>query len=52
MSTKSLEMQIKELLDKELERILGEVKKDLEKQIGEINGQIERLRQYLKSPQS
>ncbi|MFB6490402.1 MAG: hypothetical protein TU35_003990 [Thermoproteus sp. AZ2] len=52
MSTKSLEMQIKELLDKELERILGEVKKDLEKQISEINSQIERLRQYLKSPQS
>lgn len=52
MSTKSLEIQIKELLDKELEKILSEVKKDLEKQISEINSQIEKLKQYLKSPQS
>lgn len=48
MSTKGLELQIKELIDKELEKILDEANKDLEESIREIDYQIEKLRQYLK----
>ncbi len=49
MSTKGLELQIKELIDKELEKILSEANKELEESIKEINSQIEKLRQYLKA---
>lgn len=49
MSTKGLESQVKELIEKELNKILLEARKDLEKTINEIDSQIERLRQYLKS---
>ncbi|MGC8582749.1 MAG: hypothetical protein ACP5I3_00275 [Thermoproteus sp.] len=46
---KGLEAQIRELIDKELEKILGEAKKELDESIREIDVQIERLRQYLKA---
>ncbi len=49
MSMKGLETQIKELIDKEVERILGEAKRELDGSIREIDAQIERLRQYLKA---
>ncbi|MGC9169164.1 MAG: hypothetical protein ACP5HD_00275 [Thermoproteus sp.] len=49
MSMKGLEAQIRELIDKELEKILGEAKKELDESIREIDVQIERLRQYLKA---
>lgn len=49
MSTKGLELQIKELIDKELEKILSEANKELEESIKEIDSQIEKLRQYLKA---
>lgn len=49
MSTKGLVLQIKELIDKELERILDEANEELEESIKEIDYQIEKLRQYLKA---
>jgi vacuolar-type H+-ATPase subunit E/Vma4 len=49
MSVKGLEAQIKELIDKEIERILDEAKRELDESIREIDAQIEKLRQYLKA---
>lgn len=48
MSVKSLETQIKELVDKELEKIIIQARKELEESIKELDSQLEKLKQYLK----
>ncbi|MCU7788133.1 hypothetical protein ODS41_09450 [Pyrobaculum sp. 3827-6] len=49
MSMKDLNVIIRELIDKEIETIIGRVKEDTKDLILTIDKKIEELRQYLKT---